>query len=53
MILNKRINLRIQDLDFELLRKEARRQFVPLSELLREILKDWLKKELKKLEGGK
>jgi len=47
---NKFIGFRIQELDFELLRKQAIKQDLPVSTIIRRVLKSWLKKELRGLK---
>ena len=52
MGVGKFIGFRIQELDFELLRKQAIKQDLPVSTIIRRVLKSWLKKEISKLKGG-
>jgi len=47
---NKFIGFRIQELDFELLRKQAIKQDLPVSTIIRRVLKSWLEKELRGLK---
>ena len=46
---NKFIGFRIQELDFELLRKQAIKQDLPVSTIIRRVLKKYLVKEIIKL----
>ena len=46
---NKFIGFRLQEIDFELLRKQAIKEDLPVSTIIRRVLKNWLKKEIIKL----
>ena len=47
----KFIGFRLQELDFEYLRKMAIKNKITVSDMIRTILKVWLKRELKNLEN--
>jgi len=47
---NKFIGFRLQELDFELLRKQAIKEDLPVSTIIRRVLKNWLKKEIRSLK---
>ena len=47
---NKFIGFRLQEIDFELLRKQAIKEDLPVSTIIRRVLKNWLKKEIKKIK---
>ena len=49
----KFIGFRLQELDFEYLRKMAIKNKITVSDMIRTILKVWLKRELKNLENIK
>jgi len=47
---DKMIFFRLQQLDYEYLRKIAIKQDLPVSTIIRRVLKSWLKKELRGLK---